>query len=355
MGVLDGQPVSAAITNPAFINKNISDIMPNQLGFNRPLSGPDIADIQAAVNKLYTATGASESGTGTIYDATPGTITNGTSYESALTLLADKFDAATGHSHSGADGDGGPLAVVTSLAASGYAGLVGDVVIAGGSGAQVYESGGQIFIAATGHVDSIASFGNSQLNGNVVLSSGTGIQMTQVGQTITVAASGAVGGGGGGGGSLQWVEGLSSPTPILEYSNDVYVFDAALSQQLTTACRVPNGYVAGSQVRLRALIYSSDTTGNLLFQTVSTLIRTGTDAITSTTNQRTSTNSAITLSAGTVNIPQAVVFDISSSIGQINGVALSAGDLILITFKRGTDTSTVAARALVFASELNFS
>lgn len=354
MGVLDGQAVSAAITNPAFINKNIADIMPNQLGFTRPMSGPDVADIQAAVNKLYTASGASEAGTGTVYNATPGTITNGTSYEASLTVLANKFAAATGHTHSGAPGDGGPLAVVTSLAASGSAGLTGSVLIAGGTGAQVYQSAGIIYVAATGHVDSIASFGNSQLHGNVVFSPGTGIQMTQVGQTISIAASGA-GGGGGGGGSLQWVEGVNSPEVIQEYGNEVYLFDATLGQQLTTAVKVPSSYNSGSQIRMRSMGYSSSTSGTLLFQTIATLIRVGTDAISSTTNQRTSTNTAITLSAGTNNIPQSITFDLSSSLGQINSVAVSAGDLILVKLIRGTDTSTASARAMVFASETTFS
>lgn len=110
MGILDGQSVSAAITNPAFINKNQNDTMPNVLGFTRALSGATISDIQAAVNKLYTATGASETVTGTVYNATAGTISNGDSYQTALTTLADKFDAATGHSHSGAAGDGPPIA-----------------------------------------------------------------------------------------------------------------------------------------------------------------------------------------------------------------------------------------------------
>lgn len=106
MGVLDGQPVNQAITNPAFINKNVNDVMPNILGFNRVASGASIADIQATANKLYTATGASESQTGTVYNATPNTITNGDPYQTALTKLANKFDPATGHNHDGTAGMG---------------------------------------------------------------------------------------------------------------------------------------------------------------------------------------------------------------------------------------------------------
>jgi hypothetical protein len=90
-------------------------------------------------------------------------------------------------------------------------------------------------------------------------------------------------------------------------------------------------------------------------QTVATLIRPGTDAITSTTNQRTSTNSALNLSGGTVNIPQLIAFDLSSSIGQINGVNISSGDLIIVKLTRSAvDTATGQAKALLFASETTF-
>lgn len=109
MGVLDGQPVSAAITNPAFINKNNDDSMPNILAFTRALSGASIADIQVAVNKLYTCTGASESQTGTVYSAPSNTITDGDSHQTALGELARKFNPATGHMHTGAAGDAPPI------------------------------------------------------------------------------------------------------------------------------------------------------------------------------------------------------------------------------------------------------
>lgn len=531
MGVLDGQPVNQAITNPAFINKNVDDVMPNQLGFDRALSGPSISDIQQAVNNIYDATGVSESTSGTDYNAPAGTIINGDNYQTALYQLAAKFDAATGHVHTGSAGDAPPVSAgiianvpllayfskiesvtgvtgsstnvtsflggvspsnapsvtgvvvnspnnyvllqsaatgtltdnfvdtsgnlvygrltysspnytlsyyslvsgtetaysfststhlqffyqllynplqtnptynpelyldsrqtrtvavtgnsglfgnilfvpgtgaqlsqsgqnitisatghVDSIAVTGNAGITGNVVLVAGTGAQLGQSGQNITISATGNVTSIAASGNAGVTGAVVLVAGTGVQLSEAGQNITISATGALGGGGGG--SLQWVEGSNSPTPIQEYGNWVYTFDAGLAQQLTTSIKVPSSYSSGSPVNLIMPVYSTDTTGNLLFQTVSTLIRSGTDAMSSTTNQRTSTNSAITLSAGTNNKPQVVTFDLSSSIGQINAVNISSGDLILITFKRGTDTSTVSARAIVFSGETKFS
>lgn len=110
MGVVNGQPVSAEITNPAFINKNVDDSMPNILAFSRTLSGATVSDIQAATNRLYTCTGASESTTGTVYSAPAGTITNGQSHQAALSILAGKFSNSTGHTHDGSAGNGNPIA-----------------------------------------------------------------------------------------------------------------------------------------------------------------------------------------------------------------------------------------------------
>lgn len=196
MGILDGQPVNAAITNPAFINKNINDVMPNILGFARALSGASIADIQAAVNKLYTATGASESQTGTVYNATAGTIINGQNYQTSFNILAGKFDPATGHFHTGAAGDGPILPYVHGLAASGNPFLTGDITLIPGTGMIISQSGQEIsFYSSPG--TTIAASGNAPLTGAVLLVAGSNIVLSQVGQNITIAAS-----GGGGGGSV---------------------------------------------------------------------------------------------------------------------------------------------------------
>lgn len=105
MGVFDGQPVNASVTNAAFLNKNQDDSDPNKVTLDRALSGPTIADLQQAVNNIYTATGVSEVASGTDYSATPNTINDGDPYLVALRKLADKFDAVTGHKHTGSAGD----------------------------------------------------------------------------------------------------------------------------------------------------------------------------------------------------------------------------------------------------------
>lgn len=194
MGVMDGQPVSAAITNPAFINKNINDSMPNILGFTRALSGASIADIQVAVNKLYTATGASETQTGTVYNATPGTITNGQDYQTALTELAGKFDPATGHFHTGAAGDGPILNVVLSAAVTGSPPITGNLVFIPGNGVTLVESGHNITISATGGT-TLAVTGNTPVSGAITFIPGSGISISQGGNIFTFSSTGGGGGG----------------------------------------------------------------------------------------------------------------------------------------------------------------
>lgn len=162
-------------------------------------------------------------------------------------------------------------------------------------------------------------------------------------------------GGGGGGGSLKFLERSNSPYLTVENNLEVYVFDAGLAQELYAAIRVPQSYVAGSQINMRGLIYNADTSGNILVRTQATLIRAEVDEVTSTTNQRTSTNSAITMSAANDQEPQKVVWDLSSNSGQINAVAISAGDLIVVRLYRDTDTATSEVKFIQLATEVSFS
>lgn len=160
--------------------------------------------------------------------------------------------------------------------------------------------------------------------------------------------------GGASGGSIQWIESALSPLPSVANNIQIYSYDQGLSQSVYALVRVPFSYASGSPITLRTTFYSSDTTGTALMQTVSTLIRVGTDAISSTTNQRTSTNTAVSLSGATANIPQSIVCDVSSSTGTINSVNVSAGDLLLISLTRGTDTSTQQINVPVYGAEITF-
>jgi hypothetical protein len=161
-------------------------------------------------------------------------------------------------------------------------------------------------------------------------------------------------GGGGGAGSLIWVEAAASPVPDIENSAQVYLYQATLSQDLFTYIRVPTSYLAGRQIVVKLPYYSPDTSGNVLLLAESTLLRPGSTAFTSTANQRTTTNVAASLS-GTANRVETVSLDVTSTSGQINSVAVSAGDILKIRLYRSSDTATSDVRALVNMAEVTFS
>ena len=157
----------------------------------------------------------------------------------------------------------------------------------------------------------------------------------------------------GGGGSLNWLEVSGSPVTLVDNNQRVYEFEVSLTQDLYTLIRIPNSYVSGSPVKLRMGFYAVGTTNNVLFQTQSTLIRAGTDAITTTTNQRTSTNAAQTLSAPSSKL-FTVTFDLTSTSGQVNAVSVSAGDLLTVRLYRDGDTHTGSAFMPVYGAEVTF-
>lgn len=161
-------------------------------------------------------------------------------------------------------------------------------------------------------------------------------------------------GTGGGGGSLQWIEADNAALAVVENFIRAYKYESGLGQAVYALVKVPASYIAGSPIKLYTEFYSDITSGNALIQSVATLIRQGVDAITSTTNQRTSTNAAVTLSGGTANIPQGLTLDLTSTTGTINSVAVAAGDLILVKLTRGTDTAAGDVTVPVFGAELTF-
>lgn len=159
---------------------------------------------------------------------------------------------------------------------------------------------------------------------------------------------------GGGGGALRWIEDANAPLKTFESEIEVYEFRPGLAQELFLAIRVPSTYSAGQPITLNILWYCASTANDALIDAVATLIRSEVDAYSSTTNQRTTTNTAITMAAGNANEPQKVTLDISSNIGQINGVAVSPGDLIKVKVKENGSTVADNIKLVFDASEVKF-
>lgn len=127
MGVTDGQAVSAAVTNPAFLDANADDTALGKISLANvdPLvSGPTVTNIQREINSLDSYTGRPAGGA---FDLEP-TFTNSQGFTATENLteraeeLSAKFHSSTGHGHSGAAGDGGPISAssLSSVPLKGY-------------------------------------------------------------------------------------------------------------------------------------------------------------------------------------------------------------------------------------------
>lgn len=304
-GVVDGQGVTAAVSNAAWLAKNGDDTGTGRVTLAEiasGVSGAQVDNIQREHNAIASFVGMALN---SVYNILPtwassfvGVSTD--TVKARLEAVILKFKGTTGtggHAHAGTDGDGAKIS--GSSIASGAA-TIGQVLTADGSG------------------------GSSYLD----------------------AA------GGGGGGSLEWVESTNAPTPSIDNNNQVYAFQSGLGQVLYALIKVPSSYAVGKPIKLKLDFYSPDSSGTALIQSVATLIRQGTDTMSSTANQRTSTNAAVTLGAGTVNIPQGLALDLSDTTGHINAVAVSPGDFIQVQLTRSTDTGASDLKVPVYGAEM---
>jgi hypothetical protein len=147
------------------------------------------------------------------------------------------------------------------------------------------------------------------------------------------------GSGGGGGSALLFEEADNAPIPTISpLGLKTYAFSQGDGQALYAAIKVPQSYLAGTQIFAYIDFYSPDSSGTAFMQAITTLVRQGTDAINFTGNQWASSNTAVTLSGGTVNIPQAVPLDLTDGSGNVNSVPVNPGDLLLVKLYRGSDT-----------------
>lgn len=181
---------------------------------------------------------------------------------------------------------------------------------------------------------------------------GAGVTASRVGNKVTVN----VAAGGGGGGALKWYEDVNAPIEVADSFFRFRSFEQGLGQSMYCLFKVPDTYTAGVQVFLKTAFKSAGTSGTVQIQTVTTLIRMTSDLYTSTTNQRTSTNSAVTLSGATQDKFQALSLDLTDNAGAINSVAIAAGDYILIKITRNAaDSATSTAEVAVEGSEVKAS
>ena len=136
---------------------------------------------------------------------------------------------------------------------------------------------------------------------------------------------------------LQGVAG-KAPQETYEFDDRALLFSQGAGQAVVAFVRVPAAYLAGMPISLKLGHYTPGATNNVKMQTLTTLIRKNTDAVTATTNQYTSTNGDTLLTLA--NKYFEVSYDLTTSTGTINAVAVAAGDLLKVQLSRVATTGT---------------
>lgn len=167
-GVSDGQPVNAATTNAAFLDKNTDTTALGKVNLNNASdpsnSGSEIFNSQREFNSLSSFTGKPINQSITY---TPSWSNNdvGSSSDNVKTRadnITAKFNSSTGHTHTGAAGDAPPIAA-TSLS-----GTLG--VAHGGTGQTSLTNHGVLIGAGTSGINQLSAAGAGTVLGGVASS-----------------------------------------------------------------------------------------------------------------------------------------------------------------------------------------
>lgn len=148
---------------------------------------------------------------------------------------------------------------------------------------------------------------------------------------VTPVGSGAGGGGGGANWQGDAVEGS-------EFDEKVWQFAEGASQTLDLYIKVPQGYLAGRQIKAFLGFYSPSASDDYKMQLTSSLVRRNVDAINSNANQNSDDSGDITNTLA--NLYYEVELEITNATGQINGFSVSPGDIIRLELTRGVPAGT---------------
>lgn len=155
--------------------------------------------------------------------------------------------------------------------------------------------------------------------------------------------------------ALNWVK--DTLGPISEFIDGFLFesFDNVSVQEIYVVVNVPPTYVAGTQIFLKQgkFFCAGASPSTVQFQAVSALINAST-VLGTYSNTYTSTNAAVTLSATTNLITSIGNIDLTNASGQINAVAVQAGDKIRVKLYRVAGGATQDARLLLDSLELTF-
>jgi hypothetical protein len=212
---------------------------------------------------------------------------------------------------------------------------------------EVYEGGawrfdGKVFSAASyaNETAFTTAIGRSAQNDDAFFdSTAKSFKVYDAGTWRTVGGS-----GGGGGSSLKWVKsGTTSPETYLVDGFELESFYDTETMEIYTSITVPSSYQAGVQIKMvSGAFFCSSAAGNVFFKTQTALLRDASTVLGTYSNIHTSTNSQVTLSVS--NQLKAIGdLQLTDASGQINGVAVAAGDKLRIRLYRDVASETSSA------------
>ena len=163
-----------------------------------------------------------------------------------------------------------------------------------------------------------------------------------------------LGGGAGGGVKVVWNSGPNAPIRMMYAEREVFAFEPGLAQELNCNISLPSSYIAGSQIGVKIGVFSPGVTGTMLMKIQATLTNIG-DDIGSTTNQATSTNTAVDLAGGALAGKRQEVNCVLSTNGLINAVAVQPRADLNLRIYRDTDTETADVYLIIDSEEVYLS
>lgn len=151
--------------------------------------------------------------------------------------------------------------------------------------------------------------------------------------------------------SLIWRLISNGPSENDSGNLEVLDFDYLSAQEIWATIVVPSSYVAGVQIFLTGGLFSCTlTSGNVKFNATAYLVRAASTVLGTYANSYVSTNAQVAVPGVASQVKAVGNVDLTSASGQINSVAVAAGDILLVKLIRDTtnETSGAAADARLF-------
>jgi hypothetical protein len=330
---------NATTFNNAFISKSANSTTTGVVTLDNGSSGATVSNLQQKVNDTAGDLVIAEGDIATLQSGLSSLtgVVNG--HDAELGLLTD---VVVDNTTTGADASlAAPAGGVVIVENAGLTGIGG--IPAGFNGQQLTLINRTGDILEILHRYTTDQFIDTGAGASIEMLDNSAIQLRYDEAEEVWQVVGGSGSGGGGGFLTQYIYGNNvgvggAASYDYEAGQKVWVLQPTQGEKIFSVIDVPLEYIAGNEINLYAKFRTAATADDVEINCVLTLIRTAVDDYNSTTNQVTSAVTPITMSAPSANKNLAFTYTVAA--GEINSVAISPGDLILVElFEDGSTVS----------------